>query len=145
MFRLHGTEAPVSGACGKNELGSWRNGAFRECPCSLYRGRRGRVLGEQESISACCLSNVSGSCEIEDGCSGGLQGSVPDDGGVGEADAGIVGLGEVLQGRSLENQKSSSLSGLRDRRALQERSRGDACRITGRIRLGRGVGRLAVG
>src|SRR2546422_9246384 len=102
MFRLYGTEATVSGACGKNELGSWRNGAFRERSCSLYGGRPGRVLGEQESVSTRCLSNVLGACEIEEGRSGGLQGSVPDDGGIGEADAGIAGLGEVLQGRTLE-------------------------------------------
>src|SRR5712691_2607032 len=102
MFGLYGTEAPVSGACAKNDLGSWRNGAFRERSCSLYRGRPGRVLGEQESVSACCLSNILGACEIEEGCSGGLQGSIPEDGGIGEADAGVLGLGEVLQGRSLE-------------------------------------------
>src|SRR5256712_5804937 len=100
--QLYGTEDPVSGACGKNELGSGRNGAFRERSCSLYRGRPDRVLGEQESVSACRLSNVLGACEIEEGCSGGLQGSVPDDGRVGEADTGIAGPGEVLQGRTLE-------------------------------------------
>src|SRR2546426_11897747 len=102
MFRLYGTEATVSGPCGKNELGSWRTGAFRERSCSLYGGRSVRVLGEQESVSTCCLSNILGACEIEEGCSGGLQGSVPDDGRVGEADAGIPGLGKVLQRRTLE-------------------------------------------
>src|SRR6266581_9764265 len=102
MFRLYGTEATVSGACGKNELGSWWNGALRERSCSLYRGQPGRVLGEQENVSTCCLSNILGACTIEEGCSGGLQGSVPDDGGVGEADAGIAGIGEVLQERTLE-------------------------------------------
>src|SRR6266851_3626420 len=144
MFGLYGTEAPVSGACAKNELGSRRNGAFRERSRSLCRGRPGRVLGEQESVSTCCLSNILGACEIEEGCSGSLQGSVPDDGGIGETDAGIAGLGEVLQGRSLgETGNPSNSLWLRDRTVPRERFECHGGRITGRIHLGRGIGRRA--